>query len=113
LVLAEALARHPKLRAYVLHGPHVKGVIALMSAHPQLYVDISVIDWYLGREEFHKYLRRLVEAGFAKRIMFGSDEIIWLDAIKLAIDGVNSADFPQSQTVARHFVQQRGEIPAF
>jgi uncharacterized protein len=46
LVLAEALARHPKLRAYVLHGgwPHVKGMIALMSAHPQLYVDISVID---------------------------------------------------------------------
>jgi uncharacterized protein len=41
-------------------------MIALMSTHPQLYVDISVIDWYLSREEFHKYLRRLVEAGCAK-----------------------------------------------
>ncbi len=68
LVLAEALARHPKLRAYVLHGgwPHVKGMIALMSAHPQFYVDISVIDWCLPREEFHKYLRRLVEARLRK-----------------------------------------------
>jgi predicted TIM-barrel fold metal-dependent hydrolase len=96
LVLAEALARHPKLRAYVLHGgwPHVKGMIALMSAHPQLYVGISAIEWYLPRVEFHKYLRRLVEAGFAKRIMFGSDEMIWPDASKLAIDGVNAADFP-------------------
>ena len=64
-----------------------------MSAHPQLYVDISMIDWYPPREEFHKYLRRLVEAGFAKRIMLGSDEMIWPDAIKLVIDGVNSADF--------------------
>jgi len=53
-----------------------------MSAHPQLYVDISVIDWNLPREEFHKYLRRLVEAGCAKQIMFGSDEMIWPDAIK-------------------------------
>jgi predicted TIM-barrel fold metal-dependent hydrolase len=26
-------------------------------------------------------------------IMFGSDEMIWPDAIKLAIGGVNSADF--------------------
>jgi uncharacterized protein len=95
LVLAEALARHPRLRAYVLHAgwPHVEGMIALMSAHPQLYADISVIDWYLPREEFHKYLRRLVEAGFAKRIIFGSDEMIWPDAIKLAIGAVASADF--------------------
>lgn len=38
-------------------------------------------------------MRRLVEASFAKRIMFGFDEMIWPDAIKLAIDGVNSADF--------------------
>jgi hypothetical protein len=56
-------------------------------------VDISVIDWYLPLEEFHKYLRRLVEAGFAERMLFGSDEMIWPDAIKLAIDGDNSADF--------------------
>ena len=64
-----------------------------MLAHPQRYVDISMIDWYLPREEFHRYLRSVVEAGFAKRIMFGSDEMIWPDAIKLAIDGVISADF--------------------
>jgi predicted TIM-barrel fold metal-dependent hydrolase len=57
LVLAEALARHSKLRAYVLHRgwPHVKGVVVLMLAHPQLYVDISMINWYLPREEFHRY----------------------------------------------------------
>ena len=72
-----------------------------------------MIDWYLPREEFHKYLRRLVEAGFARQIMFGSDEMIGPDAIKLAIGGVNSADFLSPKTEARHFVQQRGEIPAF
>jgi hypothetical protein len=95
LVLADALARHPRLRVYVLHAgwPHVAGMIALMAAHPQLYADISMIDWYLPRDEFHEYLRRLVEAGFAKRIMFGSDEMIWPGAITLGIDAVTSADF--------------------
>jgi hypothetical protein len=95
LVLADALARHPKLRAYVLHAgwPHVEGMIALMAASPRLYVDISMIDWYLPREEFYRYLLRLVEAGFAKRIMFGSDEMIWPGAIKLGIEAVASAEF--------------------
>ncbi len=95
LVLADALARHAKLRAYVLHAgwPHVEGMIALMAANPELYVDISMIDWYLPREEFHKYLHQLVEAGFAKRIMFGSDEMIWPGAIKLGIDAVATAEF--------------------
>ncbi len=95
LVLADGLARHPRLRAYVLHAgwPHAEGMIALMSANPKLYVDISMIDWYLPREEFYKYLYRLVEAGFAKRIMFGSDEMIWPSAIKLGIDAVSSVEF--------------------
>jgi uncharacterized protein len=68
LVLADALARHPRLRAYVLHAgwPHVEGMIAPMSANPQPYANISVIDCYLPREGFYKYLLRLVEAGFEK-----------------------------------------------
>jgi uncharacterized protein len=95
LVLKEALARHPRLRMYVMHAgwPHCEGMIALMAAHPQVYVDVSLIDWYLPRQEFHKYLRRLVEAGFGKRIMFGSDELIWPDALQRAIGGITSADF--------------------
>ena len=64
-----------------------------MSAHPQLYVDISMIARYLPRDEFQEYSRRLVEAGSAKRIMFGSDEMIWSGAIQLAIDAVTSSDF--------------------
>jgi hypothetical protein len=56
-------------------------------------VDISLIDWYVPRKEFHFFLRRLVEAGFEKRILFGSDQTIWPDALRIAIEGVESADF--------------------
>jgi predicted TIM-barrel fold metal-dependent hydrolase len=56
-------------------------------------VDIAVIDWLLPQQEFHAYLKRLIDAGFAKRIMFGSDNMVWPDAIDVAIDNVNAVPF--------------------
>ena len=97
--LEEVLLRHPKLRLYVMHAgwPMLDKMIALMWAHPQVYVDVAVIDWALPRAEFHSYLRRLVEAGFGQRIMFGSDQMVWPDAIGRAIEGVESASFLSEQ----------------
>jgi predicted TIM-barrel fold metal-dependent hydrolase len=68
-------------------------MIALLYNHPQVYVDIGVIDWFIPREEFYRYLRRLVEAGFGKRILFGSDQMIWPEALERAIQTVQSASF--------------------
>ncbi len=95
LSLEEALIRHPKLRVYVMHAgwPMLDEMIALMYAYPQVNVDVGVISWLLRRTEFHRYLRRLVEAGFEKRIMFGSDNVFWPDAIPIAIEAIESADF--------------------
>ena len=95
LLLEEVLVRHPKLRLYVMHAgwPMIDQIIGLMWAHPQVYVDIAVINWAVPRKEFHSYLRRLVEAGYGKRIMFGSDQMVWPEAIGMAIEGVESATF--------------------
>jgi predicted TIM-barrel fold metal-dependent hydrolase len=95
LLFESALTRHPKLRLYIMHAawPMADQLIGLLYAHPQVYVDVSLIDWYVPRKEFHYFLRRLVDAGFEKRIMFGSDQTIWPDALRIAIEGVESADF--------------------
>ena len=95
MLLEEVLLRHPKMRLYVMHAgwPMLDEMIALLWAHPQVYVDVGVIDWALPRPEFHSYLRRLVEAGFGKRIMFGSDQMVWPDVIGPAIEGIESAAF--------------------
>ena len=95
LRLEEVLLRHPKLRLYVMHAayPMADQMIALMYAHPQVYVDIAAINYVLPKAEFHRYLRRLVEAGFAKRIMFGSDQMIWPETIAVAIEHVDAAEF--------------------
>ena len=95
LLFEGALTRHPKLRLYIMHAawPMLDQIIGLLYAHPQVYVDVSLIDWYIPRKEFHFYLRRLVEAGFEKRILFGSDQTLWPEALTIAIEGVDSADF--------------------
>ena len=94
LLLEEVLIRHPKLWVYVMHAgyPFLDEMIMLLYGHPQLYVDIAVLNWYHPRRDFHRYLRGLVEAGFSKRIMFGTDFVVWPDAIPIAIESVETAD---------------------
>ncbi len=95
LNLEEALKRHPKLRVYVMHAgwPMLDDMLALLYVYPHVYVDISVIDYQLPRKEFYRYLQRLVEAGFDKRIMFGSDQMVWPKAIEIAIENIEAATF--------------------
>jgi hypothetical protein len=58
-----------------------------------VYVDVAQNDWGFPRKHFYSQLRRLVDAGFGKRILFGSDQMIWPDTIGLAIETIESADF--------------------
>ena len=75
LALEPVLIRHPKLRLYVMHAawPFLDDMLYMLYMHPQLYVDVSVLQYAIPRAEYYRYLRTLVEAGFAKRILFGSD----------------------------------------
>jgi predicted TIM-barrel fold metal-dependent hydrolase len=94
-LLEEVLIRHPKLRVYLMHAgfPYMQETIAIMHMYPQVYADLAVLDWSRPREEFHEYLRVLVRSGFGKRLMFGSDQMIWPEAVGLAVEGVESATF--------------------
>ncbi len=91
----ELLNRHPNLRVYIMHAgwPFLAETIGILNVYPQVYVDIAVLDWIRPREEFYSYLRELIKAGFLDRIMFGSDQMSWPDAIDRAVETVKSADF--------------------
>lgn len=95
LILEEALSRHSSLRVYIMHAgwPMLDDLLAMLYAHPQVHVDVGVISWVLPRAEFYRFLQRIVEAGFIKRVMFGSDEMNWPQAIEVAIDSILSAPF--------------------
>ena len=68
-------------------------MVAMMYAFPNLHVDVGVIDWYIPKEEFYTYLKRLIGAGFSKRIMYGSDQMEWPQAIGASIEAIESAPF--------------------
>ena len=95
LLLEEPLIRHPKMRLYLMHAgyPYLQETVALMSVYPQVYADLSAIDWIIPGADFHAYLQALMRAGLGKRLMFGSDQMIWPEAIGMAIDGIESARF--------------------
>jgi uncharacterized protein len=95
LQLEDVLIRHPRLRLYVMHygSPLVDEMIALLYSHPQVYVDIAQNDWGFPRAHFYGQLKRLMDAGFGKRILFGSDQMVWPETIRIAIETVESADF--------------------
>lgn len=95
LLLEDVLTQHPRLRVYVMHAgmPMTDEMIALMYSHPQVHVDISADNWGVPRAEFHHHLKRLVDAGYGKRIMFGSDQMVWPQTIAVAIDSITSAPF--------------------
>lgn len=95
LTIEEVLVRHPGLRVNIMHAgyPMLEDMLAVLYAHPQVYVDIGIICWTQPRAAFHRYLRGIVDAGFGKRVMFGSDQMIWPAAIPRAIASVEEAGF--------------------
>jgi uncharacterized protein len=95
LLLEDVLIRHPKLRIYAMHygSPMVEQTIAMMFTYPNLYVDVACNDWLMPRAQFYAQLKQLVDAGFEKRIMFGSDQMWWPQAIGESIRSIENAPF--------------------
>ena len=95
LSMEEVLVRHPGLRVYLMHAgyPLLGDTLALLYAHPQVYVGVGVIIYTQPRAAFYRFLEALVEAGFGKRVMFGSDQMVWPETIERSIDVIEKAPF--------------------
>jgi hypothetical protein len=89
------LVKHPNLKAFLAHAgyPYIQETIAMMYIYPNLYADIGVLTWALPAEAFYSTLKQLMVAGFGKRIMFGSDQMMWPGAISIAVKTVKEAPF--------------------
>ena len=98
-LIEEALVKHPNLRVQLMHAgyPFLEETIAILNMYPQVNVDLAVIDWIIPTSAFYDYLKRLIDAGFLKRIMYGSDQMIWEDALHLSIKKIEDAPFLNEQ----------------
>ncbi|CAM4210514.1 amidohydrolase [Cytophagaceae bacterium 50C-KIRBA] len=95
LLLEDLLARHPKLKVWVMHAgyPMIDEMIALMGANSHVYVDLAGMIWSYPLEEIHMYLRRLVQAGFGKRIMYGTDLMVWPKLLETSLGVIENANY--------------------
>lgn len=124
-LLRPVLQRHPGLRVWLQHvgagrggyAPFWNETLALLRDHPNVYLDLSITNGAMPWPQYEAALRRLVDAGFADRIMFGSDNlpiadllarlerVPWLtQAQRRAILYDNAARFLRldEETIARH-----------
>lgn len=95
LTLEEVLVRHPRLRIYIMHAgyPLLEDLLALLFTYPQVYVEPSMAINVERRPAFYRFLRGIVEAGYADRVMFGSDQILWPGLIDAAVRSIEEAPF--------------------
>ena len=95
LTLEEVLVRHPRLRVYIMHAgfPMLDDLLAVLYAHPQVYVEVGVIVFTQPRSAFYRYLRSIVEAGFGNRVMYGTDQMVWPGVIERSIAAIEEAPF--------------------
>lgn len=119
LLLEEVLVQYPKLRIYVENAgfPFKEEMIAMMYQYPQLYVDVSTITWVIPHTAFYDYLKTFIRAGLGKRIMVGSDQMVWPEKIGAAVEAIEEAPFlteEQKRDIiynnAAHFLRLEDDI---
>lgn len=82
-LLRPVLEKHPNLRIWLQHVGAGRGdyqafwseTLALLADYPNVYVDLSITNGAMPVEAYEATLRRLIDAGFGGRIMFGSDNL--------------------------------------
>jgi predicted TIM-barrel fold metal-dependent hydrolase len=96
LLLEDLLVKYPRLRVYVMHagGFFPQNALMLMTMYPHIYVDIGALSWTpIAGDLLEPFLREAKRRRLLDRVMFGSDQMRWPEAIALAIDRVNLLDF--------------------
>ena len=95
LLLEDVFVKHPNLKLWIMHAgyPMENELISMLRAYGNLYVDISALPWSESKTEFYRFLKRLVDAGFGNRIMFGSDQNSWPALIGISIRNIEEAPF--------------------
>jgi predicted TIM-barrel fold metal-dependent hydrolase len=99
LRLSKVLRKYQGLRVYIENAswPFLEEITSLMYTHPSVYADISTILHLTPRPVAYGYIQSLIENGLGKRLMYGSDQMIWPEVIGETIEAIEDADFLSEQ----------------
>lgn len=98
LLLEDMLVAHPDLRVFVMHagGWFYERTLQLMQMHPHVYAEVGVLGHsarHQSTETLARFLERAKAFGFLDRVMFGSDQMVWPEAIGTSIEAIQSLAF--------------------
>jgi uncharacterized protein len=95
LLLEDLLARHPKLRLWIMHAgyPMIDNLLTLLQANSHVHVDVAGLIWSYPRKEIDGYIQRIVEAGFGDRLMFGTDQLVWPKLMETSLEVIDRASY--------------------
>jgi predicted TIM-barrel fold metal-dependent hydrolase len=108
LLLEDMLVAHPDLRVFVMHagGWFYERTLQLMQMYPLVHAEVGV----LGHSPRHRstatlarFLERAKAFGFLDRVMFGSDQMTWPEAVGVSIEAIQSLDFLTAEEKAAIF----------
>jgi predicted TIM-barrel fold metal-dependent hydrolase len=97
----DVFVRYPDLRVVLVHAgyPFLDEMIAILHLYPAVFVDTGAISHFVPNSEFYRYYGTLIGAGFGDRILFGSDQMGWPEAIGYSVNLIKNA--PWSDSVKR------------
>jgi uncharacterized protein len=95
LLLEDILARHPRLRIWIMHAgyPMIDNLLTILQADSHIYVDVAGLIWSYPIKEVNMYIQRIVDAGFEDRVMFGTDQMYWPKLMATSISVIQNADY--------------------
>lgn len=97
LLIEDVLVKFPKLQVYLMHGGEVfyEHAVRMMKMYTHLYIDVGVILWVdPSLQDYAVNLLKLAKkANVLDRVMFGSDQMVWPNAISKSIEFLNSLEF--------------------
>lgn len=96
-LIENVLVKYPKLKLYLMHAGEnfYANTLRMMDGYPNLYADLGVEMWLhpMTKDFAVKFLRSAKEYGFIDRVMFGSDQMVWSEAITQSVNFLNSLSF--------------------
>lgn len=95
LLLEDVAVAFPELKIVMYHMsyPFTEQATYMLYAHSNVYMEVGVVNWILGRAGFHRLLKQVVEVVGADKILFGSDQMGWPHQMPAAVQAIQDASF--------------------
>lgn len=95
LFIEDILAAFPKLKVVMAHMsfPFTEQAAYMLHTHSNVYMDIGVVNWYLGRTGFQRLLKQVIDLVGAGKILFGTDQMSFPQMMPVGLSAITEAPY--------------------